>query len=636
MDEPGEGPKRPPEGEKQVAFNSKIHKHKGAALKTDNAVANPMWSDKETLFDFLGYSSYVEVLVDICTESDLAPLTLGVFGPWGSGKTSLMSMLQRQLDSHAKAGGGVKTIWFNAWRYEGCDEAQSALIHAIIAKLEEDKSLGRDVLDTLKQLKSSANVLKLAKVITKTALTLSPDIEGFFSAFEKQNEKVADTIERFDGEFAAVLSHAKISHLVVFIDDLDRCSSAKVIETFETIKLFLNTPACTFVIGADAQKIEDAVGEVYGVADKNRQRDFLEKIIQIPFVIPEQKIDDIVCYVGMLILAGQMQNASWSELMRARNAFLSCTGGIEKAIAAWPAENRALFSEITTVESDLQEIMPYVRNLFHALRGNPRQIKRFLNILALRRRLAKANNLKIRLELLIKLAVLEYAWKDFFKSVVDTVDPLTGSCELFEAISKAAEAGASETPGKLVSDALAQPALVHYLNREPVLKNTDDLRPYLFLAQTSLSKERPEPVASVDEEARRIARNIGSDDRIRVRASARQAAALDSEMAALIVRILAQDLAQATNLTVQTHIVTGLTEICRRHRSQYSITLKALEKLPAPLGQALEIAGNALISDAQSAGVPVTPDLLEAFAPKSKLASALAGKKKPPTKGNIQ
>src|SRR5216684_4293269 len=117
-----------------------------------------------------------------------------------------------------------------------------------------------------------------------------------------------------------------------------------------------------------------------------------------------------------------------------RAAFLTGAEGIEKTLRAWPAQNRALFSEITAVEAELDEIFPYVRNLFHALRGNPRQIKRFLNILSLRRRLAKANNLAIHLHLLIKLAVLEYAWKDFFENIIDTVDPLTGSCELFQAI----------------------------------------------------------------------------------------------------------------------------------------------------------------------------------------------------------
>ena len=56
-----------------------------------------MWSDKETHQDCLGYSTYVQVLANVCTLKDLAPLTLGIFGPWGSGKTSLMEMLRRRL-----------------------------------------------------------------------------------------------------------------------------------------------------------------------------------------------------------------------------------------------------------------------------------------------------------------------------------------------------------------------------------------------------------------------------------------------------------------------------------------------------------------------------------------------------------
>lgn len=78
---------------------------------------------------------------------------------------------------------------------------------------------------------------------------MTPNIGEFLDAFQEESEKVAETMERFEKDFEELLTKMKIERVVVFIEDLDRCQSEKEIETFGTIKLFLNVPECTFVIG---------------------------------------------------------------------------------------------------------------------------------------------------------------------------------------------------------------------------------------------------------------------------------------------------------------------------------------------------------------------------------------------------
>jgi predicted KAP-like P-loop ATPase len=587
-----------------------------------------MWSDREADRDLLGYTSYVNVLADVCTHQDLAPLTLGIFGSWGSGKTSLMKMLKCRIDEECEAKK-TKTLWFNAWRYEGREEAQSALIHAVLAKLTEDKTLAQDTLDVVKRLKDGASILKLAKFIGKTAITMTPDLGGFIDCFREESEKIAETMESFDKDFEKLLERSGIDRVVVFIDDLDRCSSAKVIETFETIKLFLNTPKCTFVIGADADKIEHAVGEVYKVDDGRRRKDYLEKIVQIPFNIPEQALRDIGCYVGMLIIGRYMADSGWPDLVAARPNFYDSGDGLEEAILSWPTANRMLFGDkCNDVVDELKAILPYTDNLARGLRGNPRQIKRFLNIIAVRRKLAEQNGQEIEPDLLVKLGVLEYVWEDFFNSVVETVDPSTGHSQLIEEVMRGIDEGTTSSDSKLVSDALAQVGLVSYLSLRPLLSGVIDLRPYLFLAQTSLSRGRATAIAPVDEEAKGLVSLIASDDRLRSKAAAKRAASKDPAIAAAVIRLLVRDLPVVKEATIRTHVVTALEEVCRKHPSHFSPVIKAIESLD-PSEEAVALAASSFLTAAEKADVQVPPELAEKFRKSSKLVEALAVPKKP-------
>lgn len=589
-----------------------------------------MWSDRETDQDFLGYTSYVNVLAETCTMKDLAPLTLGIFGAWGSGKTSLMRMLQAKVEQ-GTAAATTRTLWFNAWRYEGREEAQSALIHAILRKVVEGKTLVQEVKERLGKLKTGAGILKLGKAIGKSLLTMTPDFEGFIECFKKESEKLAETMDEFERDFARVLVDLEVERMVVFIDDLDRCSSAKVIETFETIKLFLNTPACTFVIGADAAKIQHAVGEVYGVADTKRQKDFLEKIVQIPFTIPEQDLRDIACYVGMLIIGRHLETQHWPKLLGARRGFHTCKGKIEDEICGWPGQNKAIIdTRIKEVGEELSAVMPYVHSLARGLRGNPRQIKRFLNIISMRRRLAMENELTVQQDLLIKLAVLEYVWEDFFNAVVETVDPTTGQSALIGEVLKAADADdGKQSDSKLVVESMGRVGLVEYLPAEPKITGNIDLNPYLFLAQTSLSRGRATGLQPADEKAKTLALAIESDDPIRARAGAKQAAAQEDAMAGSVVRILVADLATAKEALLRTHIINGLEEICRKHKDQYQHAVRALAQVD-PTGQdAVSLSAATLLGAAEKAGMTVAPELKEKFKA-SKLAAAFSTPRKKP------
>ena len=303
-----------------------------------------MWSDRETHQDCLGYSAYVTVLANVCTHKDLAPLTLGIFGPWGSGKTSLMHMLMEHIEA-TKGEKKRSVLWFNAWMYEGREEAQSALVHAILANLQKGVTLAGEAKQLIEKLMKGTSVLKLGTFIMKSAITMTPNLEDFSKCFKDESEKVANTMESFESDFKKLLDLVGIDRIVVFIDDLDRCSSSKVIETFETIKLFLNTPACTFVIGADAEKIQSAVGEVYKVAnDLKRQKDYLEKIVQIPFSIPSQDIRDIGCYVGMLIVGRHLNEQGWAKLAEVRPRFYNPEGSLVDVFCKWVTDNHMLLA----------------------------------------------------------------------------------------------------------------------------------------------------------------------------------------------------------------------------------------------------------------------------------------------------
>jgi predicted KAP-like P-loop ATPase len=91
-----------------------------------------MWSDNETIEDLLGFRVHADLIKEVVTNPKLLPITMAIFGDWGSGKTSIMKMLQNDLSARED----IAVLYFDAWLFEGYDDAKSALISSILSSDE--------------------------------------------------------------------------------------------------------------------------------------------------------------------------------------------------------------------------------------------------------------------------------------------------------------------------------------------------------------------------------------------------------------------------------------------------------------------------------------------------------------------
>ena len=219
----------------------------------------------------------------------------------------------------------------------------------------------------------------------------------------------------FHREFEELINEAEgIRPVVVLIDDLDRCLPDQVIETFEAIRLFLSTPGTAFVIAADERLVRDAVRRRYAAASEievDLPREYLEKLVHVAMRIPPLSRPETESYCNLLVAEQLLSPEQFAlvvgaaqRIRRSGELQVSCNVGIvrESLPEALPPSLEAEFGLIEQI----------IGPLASGLKGNPRQIKRYLNTLDMRRRTAKRRGITIDEAVLAKLVVLEYVHDD--------------------------------------------------------------------------------------------------------------------------------------------------------------------------------------------------------------------------------
>src|SRR4029077_21222564 len=100
-----------------------------------------VWQDNETDVDLLGFHVHADLIRSVIIDPGVLPVTVGVFGDWGGGKSSIMKMLKKEL-SNEEAYPNVVCLYINGWTFEGYEDAKSALLSSILIQLGEHKKFG--------------------------------------------------------------------------------------------------------------------------------------------------------------------------------------------------------------------------------------------------------------------------------------------------------------------------------------------------------------------------------------------------------------------------------------------------------------------------------------------------------------
>lgn len=486
-----------------------------------------MWTDNIAKRDYLGFEVHTKLIKGLIDEPNMLPITIGVFGDWGSGKSSIMEALKKAYDDDKNKS--TLCLQFNGWVFEGYDDAKVALIGAILKAFEDNKSLPKKAKNKVAKLFRSINwmraigfgVKNIAAPLVAASLTGGASLGGqvfeWIRELSEEPQKITNAIKGLDydefkkkfiengedldvkakyqavrefrDDFKELLKEANVKKLIVLIDDLDRCLPDRIIDNLEAIKLFLNVENTAFIIGADPRIVRDAIRHRYkGLIERDSEDenkrvvvDYLEKLIQVPYTLPKLSNTEVETYITLLFCEEILDKDNMEGVLTGFKAFRQTDRysvfGVDMVKDFIP--NSKLQEQLEEKVSLIAKLSPLISC---NLNGNPRQIKRFLNTFVLRKKLADAAELSdFKDDVLAKLMILEYAEPNLFSELYLWQVGNKGYAvplKTMEVFDKDGNVTFSEQYVRWKN-------AITWLQSEPFLANVD-LRDYFWLSRDSL------------------------------------------------------------------------------------------------------------------------------------------------------
>ncbi|MEO3854248.1 P-loop NTPase fold protein [Acrocarpospora sp. B8E8] len=317
-------------------------------------------NDEPSASDLLNRAEYVQELAQLAGAAT-PPMVIGVFGEWGTGKTSLLMQVRELLqERHSHCAH----VWFDPWPHQHDVNPVLPLLHTIVTDLG---LAGRA--DVRRTLRTISEVLGSLVLTASLKLTVG-DVRKFTEAYDESNFRARSERTRLDQHLSSLIGQALAAsgkkRLIVFIDDLDRCEADHITSLLEALKIHFNRNNCVFFLAVAEEPLIAAVRVKYGDQGVDN---YLDKIVQFPFWMPRLSDSDFHSYVDKLLR---------------------------------------------------DPIKPAADLLKIGLAHNPRAIKRFINVLILQDRVARARVLaNYDISILAAVLLIRDGDREFYRRLAD-------------------------------------------------------------------------------------------------------------------------------------------------------------------------------------------------------------------------
>lgn len=388
---------------------------------------------------------------------NIEPLTVGLFGEWGSGKTHLLKLVeskvneiqldQKKLKKEQKTFPQVTIpVFFNAWRFEKEEHMIIPLFQTMLTQLEayEHKSLGEEAKTFLshtvikfrvlaKALKSGLRVPeKIAEVpqkIKNLDVSVLGDVLNIDTILQEYGKNIKEELLH-DELFKELTENTRLEsvyynipewiekitisddiNFIFLIDDLDRCLPENTLKMLESIKLFLDVPSCAFVLAIDDDVVERGVAYHY--------RDYLQNNNNIVINLEKKEEEKQENGVAELPITGHEYLEKMVQLpfripvigseniyefleQRYRKTFEKILNEDEKEIKQ--VREQQEIEEQKTQRSQTEMILDFFAK---TIPPKPRKIKRTAMLFETKVRLLSQLEIELRPKLIAKMTLLE-------------------------------------------------------------------------------------------------------------------------------------------------------------------------------------------------------------------------------------